>query len=424
MALGVVMVMATPALAQFKLNGYYRWQGNAQSGTFVARTAVPGLANVAAHMNSLNFLEEDSTTTFFDNRLRLMATYTLNDNIGVVYFGEIDTPWGEASKGGVGGGGQVGGDGVNVETKHAYVNFKIPNSNWAVRTGLQGWGTGNEFEDLVVADDMAGINFAGKLGSANVNLIYSKWQEGNRSLWDERDFYAAKVGFKPSEQFGLTGLAMYLDDNRNATADDTTIYGGLSADFRVSNIGLRAFAIYADSDWETTGVDGSTWMADIAAFLKLSNGQMKLHAAYFPDDLEAAAFRGQGQFEYHNDNLQIMLTDIFYNNGSQGALALDTAAYSGFGLMFATISGDMKLPQDSYLKYGLGYFSAVEEDNGTVALDDKSLGTEAALMIGKKFAEKYDLSLRGSYVFLGDAFDTFGDLDDPWKAVAMVNVGF
>jgi hypothetical protein len=64
------------------------------------------------------------------------------------------------------------------------------------------------------------------------------------------------------------------------------------------------------------------------------------------------------------------------------------------------------------------------EDNGTVALDDKSLGTEAALMIGKKFAEKYDLSLRGSYVFLGDAFDTFGDLDDPWKAVAMVNVGF
>lgn len=424
LSLVMVFAMAAPAFAKFTLNGYYRAQATAQSGAWVSRASVPGFTDVSyAGFNSLGFLE-DGSMSFIDNRLRLRAGYSLNDHLSLVYFAEIDTPWGESSKGSIGGGGGLGADGVNVETKNAYAELKVPNSTWTVRTGMFGWGL-PKYEGLVLFDDMGGINAFGTIGPVDLNLLYSRWNQGDRAKSDNRDIYAAQAGYRVNEQLDLTGMVTFLNDNRND--DNEYFVTGAGAEYAFgSNYRVRGFALYGNID-EENGLDGSSWMADIALFAKHAKGQVKFHTGYFPDDAEARVFRSQGGYEYYSDNLSIMMTDAYYNNGSQGILAFDAAAYQGFGLVFATISGDYKLPQDSYLKYGLGYFTALDDDNGSVDVAGKSLGTEVALMAAKTFAEKYDLSLRGSYVVLGDFFDGFdagSDPDDPWKVVAMLNISF
>ncbi|WP_461210187.1 outer membrane homotrimeric porin [Desulfocurvus sp. DL9XJH121] len=64
-----------------------------------------------------------------NQRVRMYFEYVDSETLrGVVGF-EIDTRWGEAN------GGQLGTDGVDVEVKHAYVDFNV--GNVAFRTGLQ-----------------------------------------------------------------------------------------------------------------------------------------------------------------------------------------------------------------------------------------------------------------------------------------------
>lgn len=415
-ALVVALAVATPAMSAFKLNGYYRLQGDATS------------------LNRAENTESD-TNTFFDNRLRLKMNYTLNDYISVVYYMEVDTPWGETSKGAVGGGGKRGADGVNVETKNAYVDFKVPDTSWTVRTGVQGGGIGGNFESLVEDDDMAGIKAMGKIGGVNTTFLYSKWDEGDRRLWDDVDYYAVDANTMVSEQFKLGGSIAYIDDN-GSDVDD--YYAGIYANYKMDNMDFGGFFLYRDYNDDTKGVvidSGNAMALDLNGKMGLDNGYVKLHFAYFNDDDKSDEMNtfspAAGGFEYHKDNLMLFLTDVYYNNAPHTALALSDAAYAGYGLMFLTVSGKVDLPQDYYVRYGAGYFSALEDernDEAVASREDTDLGAEFAARIGKVFAEKYDVSLRGAYGMLGGFYDatTAGadDPDDIYKVVGMVNVSF
>jgi len=448
-ALALALAVATPAMAAFKLNGYYRLQGTAESFE-----RAPG--------------SEQDSATFFDNRLRLKMTNQLNDYVSVVYYMEVDTPWGMQSKGGIGGGGKRGADGVNVETKNAFVDFKIPDTSWKLRTGIQGGGIGGNYQSLVEDDDMAGAKLTGKLGMANVTLLYSKWDEGSdittvdsyditggtltgsditgaditentttidggKTVWDDTDYYAVDVNAQINEQFKLGGSVAYIDNNATAVDTEDT-YVGVYGDFRTGNLGIDSFLLYRDLTSNLAGdADGNAFWFDASGKMKLDNGYVKVHFAYTPDDDDATDNNrfapAAGGFEYHKDNMMLFLTDVYYNNGTQGALALKDAAYAGYGMWFLTVSGKVDLPQGYYARYALGYFSAVEDqtDNDvTTRVADTDLGTEIDAMVGKKFAEKYDVSLRGAYGMLGDFYTAPGlsDPDDIYKVVAMVNVSF
>lgn len=443
MALALVLVLAAPAMAEVKLNGYYRLQGDLTAdGVGFASNSAPlaRLAEIAGPPADPDdfggTLRKDSkSASFFDQRIRLKMTNTLNDYVSVVYYGEVDAPFGRPSKGGIGNGGQISADGVNVETKNFYVDFKVPDTSWKARTGIQGWGTGNPYESMVVDDDMAGINLTGNAGPVSLDLIYSKWNEGSTTNWDDRDFYGVTADVKANEQLGFGAMFLYLDDNRSNAKGIDDYYFGLNGDFRFADFGVAGFFLYRDFSDDDDNIEGNAWMVDLKGRAVIPMGDVQVHFAYIPDNDDTEDFNvfspSQGGFEYHNDNLMIFLTDVYYNNGAQGARAFGDAAYSGFGLWFVTVSGKLKLPQDFYAKYGVGYFSAVEETplgTGPDLVEGTTLGTEVAAMVGKKFAEKYDLSLRGGYGFLGDFYDSLAsngdDPDDLYKVVAMLNVSF
>jgi hypothetical protein len=183
-----------------------------------------------------------------------------------------------------------------------------------------------------------------------------------------------------------------------------------------------------------TSLDGDNWMASAQVLTKLGNGNISLRGIYFQDadgEADDVLFNDDHgtAFQFYNEGLMIFLTDIYYNNGAQGGL-YKHAIDGGHGMSALTLKGNVGFASDYYLSYAAGYFMANEEVSVTgVDRDDKYMGTEVDLMVGKKINEKVDLSLRGAYAFLGDFFDTdaagsSADPDDPWKVVGMINVSY
>lgn len=394
----------------FSVGGYYRLQATSES------------------LDETN----DNSSAFVDQRLRAKITGELNDNISLVWYGEVDAPWGE--KGSCQGDncGKLSADGVGVETKNAYVDLRVPNSDWKLRAGIQGYGFG-KYESFVTNDDMNGISFAGNVGMATLTGGWFKWEENDRDSADDVDFYTLSAELHPSEafQFGFTGAQISNSSQvaLNGTAartDDN--YLGAYADYTYNQMAFSGSVLYKKSSGiDSDATDGDTFMLNLYAERHWGKSGLKIHGIYIPaDDSSNGADRfaaNQTGYELYNDNLQIFGTDIYYNNGSQGAKAVYDGAYQGYGLIGLMVSGDQGFSNDYYLKYGTGYFRVADDapDSATQA-NGSNLGTEVAAQFGKTFAGLYDVSLRGSYGFMGDFYGD--DPEDTYKVVAMVNVNY
>lgn len=93
-------------------------------------------------------------------RIRTQINFIASEYLQAVLMFEIgDIDWGAPGRQGQGSGGSLDTDGVNVETKRAYLDWIIPDTEVAVRMGLQGVGLpmGNGWDNPVFSADVAGI---------------------------------------------------------------------------------------------------------------------------------------------------------------------------------------------------------------------------------------------------------------------------
>lgn len=438
LAIGLILAVAAPAFAEFKLTGLYR---------------------------NIGYVEEKKSTIddngdsqqFIDQRMRMRANWSLNDNVSLVYFAEIDTTWGENNKAAVGQGGMSnlrtgGADGVNVETKNAYLDLKFGDTGLAL--GIQ--GVADAFQSIVVNDDMAAVQATHKIGGTALKFVYSKWDEDiftgsadTRSDWDDMDFWAAEVKQKFSDNFTLGGGVYLVDDNDANNLDTATSevwFYGLNADAKFDKVGLSGFAVLQDGEYDAVAsgadYDFFGWAASAKLTLKLEKGDIGLRVIYFTDDdddKDNGRWQGfKGEYAFVSENQMQFLVDPYVMNDTKEQYAIADAVYQGYGLMAAVLSGNHNLPEDFYVKWGVGYYRAVSDerdDESNASREGKTLGYEVAARVGKKIFEKVDVSLNGSYAdygsFYDDSVDTNGTAaggkDDPdatYKTYLMVNVPF
>lgn len=412
LVMALVLALATPALAELKLNGYFRVQATAQNSTGIW---------------AFDVADDAPTTTFVDQRLRLKLTNTFNDKVKLVYYVEADTPWGLAGKGGIGGAGMQGADGVLLESKNIYLNFQT--AGWDFTVGIQNMG--DNAGDIVIDNDVAGVTAKTKLGAVDLTLRYAKLYENDGSThlgnsWNDEAFYAVQTSFTLSDTARLGFDVLYFDDSNPATENEQT-YVSIDGDFNFGDANVTGFVLYGNQDY-VDGADGDNWAASAQYATKVGNGNFSVRGIYYADadnedDLLFNDDHGTG-FQFYKEGLMLFLTDIYYNNGTQGALFMD-AVSEGHGLTALTLKGNLGLDSGYYLKYAAGYFMANDEDGKSGTVEGKSMGFEADLMFGKKINDKIDISIRGAYAFLGDFYDDpAGNPDNPWKTVAMINVGF
>jgi hypothetical protein len=148
---------------------------------------------------------------------------------------------------GPGAGGCLGADGVNVETKHAYIWVDtgqwVPGSSFTI--GLQGVsfmdGPLGPFSD----DDAAAIKINLKFDPVDVELHTAKLSEGARPNADDADMFVAKIGVNVTNDFRFTLEGMIVDEKSLAGQSfGDTFWVGATVGTQIGDVRLDGAAVY------------------------------------------------------------------------------------------------------------------------------------------------------------------------------------
>lgn len=466
-----------------------------------------------------------------DQRFRLRFTFSPTEYIKVVYFGEIDLQWGDASYATARNqGGGLGGDTVNFETKNLYAEVKFPNTPLTVTAGLQ--GLGDNWDGSFIGMDGTALKFNIKSGISTVDVYWSKFYEGNRlnpqtnktstdgddgsnaglgssRADDDADLYAANIQLKPTDRFKV-GADLYYYRNQGSFAganlnewwaskvwvdgsnlttgtgggsqfisvEDTSLYYvGLNAAYTlpflsVSGWGSYNFGTLKLNRWDrtaptppATAVTAATRTGEedvkvrgVAASAKVqttfAGATIGLRGIYYsaagtdPGKSSAQLVPwGPGEpLPFAGEGLILMLGDaLVCTYGAPPAMAMQDAAWAGFGLVGGVLSTSYVPPADPnfYVKASGGMFRSRSSSVFGNDRKGKILGTEVAARLGYKFMGSVDVSVNAATAWLGDFYDetvsvtpgatkgtagTYGhgkdDPDRPYIAYLAMNVPF
>jgi len=147
-------------------------------------------------------------------------------------------------------GGNFSGDGVNVETRWAYLDMQVPgvSDKMRVKTGLQPFNLNKYFWK----ETIMGINVDGKSGNMSYFVGWERpyrldAKSGNTNI-DDVDAIIAKVAFSPMEKSKVGFFASYMTSN----SDEGKGAGKVGS----TNWEIKKFAQKVDMDLYTLGVTG------------------------------------------------------------------------------------------------------------------------------------------------------------------------
>jgi hypothetical protein len=250
--------------------------------------------------NNGDFVRE--TESEWDSRLRLQLDLVANDNLKGVYQLEIgDVTWGGGSDTAPSGtfgrpftrnttvsdSGRLGTDSVNVETRHLYLDFNLPNTPLNAKVGLMPLKLGHGF---VFDNDAAALLVSADVDPVTVGAFTFKDYEGNTALDDDTDFYGGFVSAN-LENMGSVGLfGVYA---RSRTGDDSTTAAGVPND--EVDIIAQNYGISGNTQHDYDKVD-AVW-AGLTADLALDSLTIALEADYFYAEFDPASTATAKDFE-------------------------------------------------------------------------------------------------------------------------------
>ncbi|WP_028577011.1 outer membrane homotrimeric porin [Desulfomicrobium escambiense] len=260
-------------------------------------------------MWSANLVDHDSDVKDGDNyftnqRMRTYFDYVANENLKAVLGLEIDNNWGQGTSA------DWGTDGKgNIEVKHAYLDFTIPDTTVNVKGGLQYVALPSVFGNPVFEDDAAAITVGAQINDMfGMTVGYSRGADkttnvDNKLLGDGADndnidmaFIAAPVtldGFSiaPYFAYAWVGDNAYTTDQQqassyaagdlltNADGDATIWVAGANAELTMFDpLTFAADLIYGAGnadDYDTKG-----WYAALAASYKMDFMTATLFTTY------------------------------------------------------------------------------------------------------------------------------------------------
>lgn len=279
---------------------------------------------------------KDATKSFLDTRLRLYWDFRPNDLLRVHYRMEIgDIVFGgNVSHGsdvsgnllpviGPGSGGGVGADGVNVETKNLFLEFKIPAiEGLRFKGGIFGYG--DRFDFNIIADDFAGLQVLYERGDIAANITYLKFFEGDtRRSADDSDWYAidGQMHLTPSTLVGLS-FSYWVDrGNRgDLNHDPFQWWLGLEVASRLGPVYLNSYLIYNQGEGFFGRRSGKNqgYNASVAGDMTFNFGTLGLQVQYISGEkgskLELERHPGGGSREGETISAWVS----YYNNMYQG----------------------------------------------------------------------------------------------------------
>jgi hypothetical protein len=464
----LVGAFTLPAMAEHEATGFIRTKG-----------WVSNFANYSA--GYIVPVDDPTTKSYVETRARVLYKAG-TENVKFIYFAEFDQMWGDAAYNAPSRdqGGGLEADSTNIETKNIYVWFKIPNTSFDFKVGVQNQTDSYAGTFFGVAD-MAGVFTTFKFEPVSFRLAWAKFWEGGSAtaipsgsattgISDDVDLYVAEAKFSPMPDLKL-GLNFYFLNDMSGgvfpasagsaalpfevgTYDTLRLYmPGVDAAFKVGPVNLSAFAFYQfgtfDRPTNPAGdVDVAGFAGDIRADLNLGPGKLFIEGLYVSGDdnrtdtdfdsiITASNYNLAAAFYFRADTP--ILLPVGDDIRTSQALAYDVGN-GGAGLILLAAGYSQKLTDRLSGKVGVGYLAAAEKRfrdgtrGGTAQghnfASKKDMATEVNANVNYNITTGLDVGLYGAYAFLGDAYDLNAagtaaqDPDDLYSLYARLNYAF
>lgn len=423
-------------------------------------------------------LYKDARTNFYvEQRTRLLYESKVSDDLkGVLQF-EIDSKWGDQAYGsnsvsgtsftGRNSGGGLESDRVNIETKNAYLDFRILDTPVRAKAGIQGFT--DEYKGIFLGyADTAGLVADGKFGNVDVKAGWLRfWDTGNEAQTGQQSsvntyVLGAKTSLTPNLKVGAN-YYLLTDGTRGAspgvgnqlllTATGLTAYQslllhmvGATAEAKVGPVNIDGFLVgqFGKFDGATAGyvtgtrdVDVRSFAANARARMKVGPGTAKAEFLYVSGDdqdndeytgfITGSQYNLAGSFYVSPDMLMLLPNKNDINTSR--AIAYDPN-FKSQGIIGGFVGYDSTLTDKIFLNVNAG-FMAVAKDNGRrpagAGNSSNYLGTELNFEAGYKLYSNLTASLQGAYVLVGDYYKgtaAGSDPDDPFTTRVQLNYTF
>lgn len=410
-------------------------------------------------MWSTNLKDHNSDVSDADNymttqRMRTYFDYVANENLKAVLGLEIDNVWGDNLDNA---GGDWGTDGKgNIEVKHAYMDFTLPETQVNIQAGLQYVALPSVFGNPVFDDDAAALVISTPISdmlglavgySRGVDNDYNtETDDGLPISGQDKDdvdmaFLLASIkldGFAVTPYFAYAWLGqntLHLDMDGDgafdimATDDASAWVLGANAKLIMFDpLTIAADFIYGQSNWqyEDYDIDSDGWYAALAASYKFDVLTATLFTTY-----------ATGLSEVSDDNLGVLptLAEGWGLSPYIGGVRAFSTTYDSFatdtlgvgsdgtglwtmGLVLDDISFVEKLSHTLVLAYAQG---TSDEDSAALFTEEDS-GVEAYLV--NKYMIYENLAAINELGYFSGSSENLEDLDYDLDASYFATLGF
>lgn len=219
--------------------------------------------------------DNDGKTNDFKQRFRTQIDIVTSEALSGTVFFEINNTWGNnGGKIGNGSGGDLGTDGVNIQTRRAYIDFLIPNTPVKIRAGLQGFALpGAIAGNVVLNDDLGAIVASASFSNIDFTAVYGrpydqKDADDNDKSDSSVDIYGLVAGIN-FDTFTVSPYAMFAAagsdaerSNGDSYNNDTQWYGVALEATPIENLVLSFDGVYG----KATDKDAGFLLAGKAAY--------------------------------------------------------------------------------------------------------------------------------------------------------------
>jgi len=295
----LVMALAAPSMAQFKSWGHMEIQTiwemkpdfNTGRGGFNQGVAASTPAEQKRDLNWKHIAE----------RFRFYLQYGDPKTVRAVIGFEADSQeWGELRGSGTTTGGRMGAytvDSVQLEVKHAYLDFVIPNTPVSIVAGLQNFDFGGR---LFMNCDAPGVQVIGNFAPHKITAFW--WRENDgiqltsgtqsspvaRSTYGVNDTYGLEYKLA-QKNYNIAAFAAYKNDlwtlqggngSVDINYDEHPWWIGASAGFRPGNFDIFGQFIYNGGKFKYNGptlagfddIKLRAWAAELSAKYRIGPG--------------------------------------------------------------------------------------------------------------------------------------------------------
>ncbi len=381
------------------------------------------------------------SSNFIEQRARLQYIAKANADLKLVTHFELDyTYWGNSSFGfnsapgvssgsGRNGGGAIGADTVNFETKSVYLDANVA-KGVNMKLGMQPYN--DSFKGILFDADMAGIAFSSSYKNFTPSIAYFRFNDSgvaqDRVLGHlTNDLFLLDGKYAVSKDLKV-GAAYYLFRNNAVTTNSNLLNDVAKQDVKMSTFGLNAEYTSGPLTLNGFGVlqagtvnarSTTAWALNAGAKYKVGPGTARTEFLYVSGDNKTT---GHSNAFYSVFN-HIGLNEHGYYDNEMAILGRDKNAYTTDNSIIPSAGNNAQGQIGGYIGYDLPInaklttafnagFAAVAKENANKPINTKTgganksnyLGTEINAEATYQLLDGLTVGTRAAYVMLGDYY--------------------